>query len=189
MIKKIGILGGTFNPIHTGHLLLANGVAEKLKLDYVLFIPCFSPPHKKPVSLVPAEKRFAMVKLAIKNNPAFKASRIEIKRGNKSYSVDTLIELRKIYTKKTKFFFIIGSDSLIGINKWKDLNKLMNLCKLVAVARPGFSLRYKGVQTVDLATLPVSSTDIRRFVKMGRSIRYLVPDSVMDFINKNRLYR
>lgn len=186
--KRIGILGGTFNPIHTGHLLLAEGAKEKLGLDYILFIPCYLPPHKKPLKLVPARHRLAMVRLAVRGNPSFKISTIELKRGGKSYSVDTLQELHRLYKGNANFFFIIGSDSLSGLCTWKSIDKLMKLCKLVAVTRPGYRMRYPGVKIVDLPTLPVSSTDIRQLVRQGESIRYLVPDAVRKYILRNGLY-
>lgn len=189
MIKRIGILGGTFNPIHTGHLLLAEGIKEKLHLDYVLFIPCNFPPHKKSLKLALAKHRFNMVRLAVKGNPKFKVSALEIKRGGISYSVDTLDELYKLYRGNAKFFFIIGSDSLKGLRTWKSINKLMKLCKIVAVTRPGYRLKYRGVKNIELPTLPVSSTDIRKFVKRGMSIKHLVPDSVRKYIIKCGLYR
>lgn len=207
MIKRIGILGGTFNPIHTGHLLLAEGVKKKLHLDYVLFIPCYLPPHKKPLKLAPAKHRFNMVRLAIRGNPKFKISNSEIKRKGISYSVDTLEELHKMYSakkrpvsrrenggqsggkEKAKFFFIIGSDSLKGLRTWKYINRLMKSCTLVAVTRPGYKLKYSGVKNIKLPTLPISSTDIRKFVKRGMSIRHLVPDSVRKYIIKCGLYR
>lgn len=188
MSKRIGILGGTFNPIHTGHLLIAEGVKEKLGLDYVLFIPCYLPPHKKHLKLAPARHRLAMVRLAIKGKPSFKISTIEIERRGKSYSVDTLEKLHKLYKGKARFFFIIGSDSITGLRTWKSIDKLMKLCKLVAVTRPGYRLRYPGVKMINLPTLPISSTDIRRLVKQGKSIRYLVPDAVKRYILRNGLY-
>ncbi len=188
MTRRIGILGGTFNPIHTGHLLLAEGVREKMGLDYVLFIPCYLPPHKKPLNLAPAGDRLAMVRLAVKGNPSFKVSTLEIVRGGKSYSVDTLQELHRLYKGKANFFFIIGSDSLSVLNTWKSIDRVMDLCRLVAVTRPGYRFNSPGVKIIDLPTLSVSSTDIRRLVRQGKSIKYLVPEAVRRYIIKNRLY-
>lgn len=188
MFKKIGILGGTFNPIHTGHLLLAEGVRERLNLDNVLFIPCFLPPHKRPLRLAPARRRLAMTRLAVQGNPSFKVSTIEIERGGKSYSVDTLRQLHRLYKGKPKFFFIIGSDSVEGIRSWKNIDKLMKLCKLVAVTRPGYFYRYSRVKVIDVPTLPISSSDIRRLIKKRISIRYLVPENVRRYILNKGLY-
>lgn len=187
-MEKIGILGGTFNPIHTGHLLIAEGVRKKLNLDYILFIPCCLPPHKKPIKLAPAKHRLAMVRLAIKGSPFFKVSTVELERGGKSYSVDTLEELHRQHKGKAKFFFIIGSDSLSGLKTWKSLDKLMKLCNLVAVTRPGYFKQYPRVLRLDLPTLPISSTDIRRLVRQGKSIRYLVPEKARSYIIRNKLY-
>lgn len=187
-MKRIGILGGTFNPIHSGHLLLAEGVREKLNLDYILFIPCCQPPHKKPMKFVSQKDRLAMVRLAVKGNPYFKASNIEIKRGGKSYSVDTLEELHRVYRGGARFFFIIGSDSLKELRLWKSFDRLTKLCNFVAVTRQDYSYKYKGVRAVKVPTLPISSTDIRNFVKQKKTIKYLVPEPVRRYILKNELY-
>lgn len=189
MTKRIGVLGGTFNPIHTGHLLIAEGVKEKLGLDYVLFIPCYLPPHKKPQRLASARDRLSMVRLAVKGNPSFMVSTMEIKRKGKSYSVDTLEKLHRLYRGKAKFFFIIGSDSISGLKTWKSIDKLMKLCEIVAVTRLGYRLRYPGVRMIEIPTLSISSTDIRRLVKQGKSIRYLVPEAVRRYIVSNMLIR
>jgi nicotinate-nucleotide adenylyltransferase len=188
-MKKIGILGGTFNPIHAGHLMLAEGASNVLGLDCVLFVPCNFPPHKNPSDLVSAKDRIAMVRLAIKGNSSFKVSMIELKRGGKSYSVDTLKELHKKYKGKAKFFFIIGSDSFSGLKKWKDVDELIKLCTLVAAKRPGYNFKYKGIKLVDIPTLHISSTEIRRFIKNDIGIKYLVPDSVRKYIGKRKLYK
>lgn len=188
MIKKIGILGGTFNPIHNGHLLLAEGVKEKLGLHSIIFIPCYLPPHKKNIKILSTRHRLNMVKLAVKDNPCFKVSDVEIKRGGKSYTVDTLEKLHKIYKNKAKFYFILGSDSFSGLHTWKDLDKIMKLCRLVAVTRPGYHIKYPFVKVVSIFTLPVSSTDVRKSVQNKKSIKYLVPDNVIKYIRKNKLF-
>jgi len=188
-MKKIGILGGTFNPIHTGHLLLAEGIREDLGLDYILFIPCNLPPHKKNSGLASANDRVEMVKLAIKGNQFFRLSKIELFREGKSYSIDTVTELNKKYKHKAKFFFIVGSDSFSGLKKWKDIDKIKKLCKLVAASRPGYSFKYKGIKLIHVPTLNISSTEIRHFVKNRESIKYLVPDLVRSYIEKRKLYR
>ena len=187
--KRIGILGGTFNPIHGGHLLMAEGVRERLRLDKVLFVPCALSPLKKPVNLISARRRLAMVKIAMGDNPAFGVLTVEIKRGGRSYSVDTVSALHKKYKRGADFFFIIGSDSIAGLATWKDIHKLMKLCRFIAVSRPGHNLKYPGVEVIKIPTLPVSSTDIRIMVGRGRSIRYLVPEKVRKYILKNKIYR
>lgn len=188
-MKKIGILGGTFNPVHTGHLLLAEGIREGLNLDSVLFIPSFMPPHKKSVKLASAKDRLALVRLAIKGNPYFKVSTIEIKRGGKSYSADTLEGLHKFFKNNAEFFFIIGSDNVSELKKWKSIDRLMKLCSIVTAVRPGYKIKFPKVKVVDIPTLPVSSTDIRQLVNQGKTIKYLVPETVRKYILKNRLYR
>lgn len=187
-MKKIGILGGTFDPIHMGHLLIADGVRTFLKLDEVLFIPCFLPPHKSAKNLASAKHRVKMVELAIKDYPYFKISTIEIERGGKSYTIDTLKELHKLYKGKAKFYFIIGSDNLGDLKNWKSIDELKNLCQFVAVARSGYKKRYPGVKILNLPTLPISSTDIRLLIRNGKPIEYLVPSKVKRYIYKNRLY-
>lgn len=187
--KRMGILGGTFNPIHSGHLLMAEGAREKLMLDEVLFIPCALSPLKKSVNLIPARRRLAMVRAAARGNPVFKVLTMEIKRGGRSYSVDTLQELHKLYKKTADFFFIIGSDSMAGLPAWKNLKKLMKLGKIIAVSRPGYTLDYPGVKLIKIPTLPVSSTDIRHLVRQGRSIKYLVPEQVRKYILKYKIYQ
>jgi nicotinate-nucleotide adenylyltransferase len=189
-MKKIGILGGTFNPIHAGHLLLAEEVKEKLGLDHVIFIPCFLPPHKNSRDLPSAKHRLNMVKLAVSDNNDFKVSTIEIDRGGRSYSIDTMHELATSYEKGTRFYFIIGSDSVATLSSWKSIDKLIKMCIIVAVGRPGYKNgRKKGVKTLDLPTIPVSSTDIRNLIKKDVSIHYLVPDKVREYIIKNGLYK
>jgi nicotinate-nucleotide adenylyltransferase len=187
-MKKIGILGGTFNPIHSGHLLLAEGIKDTLCLDSVLFMPCNLPPHKLSEIIAPVKKRLTMVRLAVRGNPYFKVSTVEIERGGRSYSVDTLLELHKKYKSRARFYFIIGSDSFSGLKKWKQVDKLMKLCTLVSAKRPGYNFKYKGVKVIDIPTLNISSTEIRHLVKQGKSINYLVPDSVRAYILKNKLY-
>ena len=191
MSLRIGLFGGTFNPIHTGHCLLAEGILVKLKLNRILFIPCAAPPVSKSYKLAPAKHRLNMTKIAVKGNPWFKISTIELDRGGKSYSSNTLEELTKMYKKKAKFFFIIGSDNLDDFCTWKDPDRLLKLCTLVVVERPGCSsLKRKGrKKMLRVPTLPISSTDIRRLVKRGKSIKYLVPEGVRKYILKHRLYR
>lgn len=189
---KIGILGGTFNPVHTGHLLMAEGVKAAQKLDRIIFMPCALPPHKHSVRLAGGKHRVKMIKLAVKGNPCFDVSEIELKRGGKSYSVDTLEELAEGCKKNTRFFFIIGSDNLQSFDKWKSPSRLLELCKIIVVGRPGYKFpkrKHKNIIFVNIPTLPVSSTDIRTYIKQNRSIKYLVLDPVQDYIHKNRLYR
>jgi nicotinate-nucleotide adenylyltransferase len=199
--EKIGILGGTFNPVHTGHLIIAQDAMEHAGLDRVKFIPSARPPHKAAPNLADAKHRLRMIELAIRRNDRFEADDIEIRRGGRSYSVDTLTELRR-RQRRARFYFIIGSDSLQELHLWRDIGRLLRLCAFVTVARPGFVPRHRLGTKLDarserrlrryLATghaCDIASRDIRARVARGLSIRYLVPDAVRDYILKHRLYR
>src|SRR5579862_7291363 len=137
---RIGILGGTFNPIHLGHLLIAQDAIEQLRLDRVKFIPSATPPHKSVDKLASEKDRVRMIRLAIRGNARFEVDDIEIKRGGKSYSVDTLMELRQ-QDPRAKFYFIIGADSLRELHLWRDVGRLVKLCTFVTVPRPGYEAK------------------------------------------------
>ncbi len=192
--RKIGILGGTFDPIHIGHLVLAEQVKEKLKLDQVIFIPCFSPPHKRGRKLSPAKDRFHMTQLALKGNPFFSVSDIELKRKGLSYTVDTLKQLKNLYSD-SQIYFLTGSDVLNEIHTWKDPEKIYKLVKVVIATRPGFDefdpenhFAKKSI-IVKITGVDISSSQIRERVKKGQSIKYLVPLKVEEYIKKEKLYR
>ena len=202
-LKRIGVIGGSFDPIHTGHLVIAEHVVDMLQLDAALFIPCNLPPHKDARGLTPAQHRLRMVELAVQHNARFRASDMEIKRGGVSYSVDTIKQLILVYGQHTDLYFIIGADSLKELPTWKNYKVLLSLCTIVTAARPGFALNEiafaNGVLSpeesnaikeyiVPTPLIDVSSTDIRRRCREGRSIRYLVPSPVEEYIDKNRLY-
>lgn len=189
---KLGIFGGTFNPIHMGHLLIAEAAAEALELDRIIFIPCATPPHKHPRMLAEARHRLRMVKLAIQGNPRFGCSDIEVRRGGPSYSVETLRQLRHAMPRG-KFYFLIGADSLRELHKWREAAELARLCEFICVARPGEQARAKlrGLRVHKLPGHPadISSSDIRERLARGASIRYLVPEIVQRYIHKTGLYR
>ncbi|HXV68693.1 MAG TPA: nicotinate-nucleotide adenylyltransferase [Nitrospira sp.] len=147
-IKRLGLLGGSFNPIHRGHLTIANLVREQLQLDRVLFIPTGDPPHKRGGSLAPAPERLEMVRLAIAGSPYFEVSDIEVNRTGKSYTIDTVQELQQQYGPSTELFFIIGLDAFLDFPDWKEPRKLLRACRFVVVPRPGHSFR-------SLARLPL----------------------------------
>ncbi|MDD5495497.1 MAG: nicotinate-nucleotide adenylyltransferase [Candidatus Omnitrophica bacterium] len=188
---RIGILGGTFNPIHIGHLILAEEACFKLKLDKVIFVPTFIPPHKEIAPSVKPKDRLKMVKLAIEKNPAFEVSRYEIDSKKKSYSIDTLKEFRKKYGEAAQLFFITGSDSLKDLFSWKDVNDIFKISKFIVANRPGYPVREvpKEVETVVITPIEVSSEDIRKRLKEARSIRYLVPEKVRNYIINRNLYK
>lgn len=188
---KVGILGGSFNPIHIGHLILAEEARQKLKLDKVFFIPIYLPVHKEAKDLLAAEKRLRMVKLAISGNPHFEALDIEVRRKGKSYTIDTLRGLRQLYPKVDKFFFIVGSDALNYLDSWKDIKEVMKLAKFVVASRPNYPLREISSNVLPLVIEPVdiSGYRLRQRIKDGESVRYYLPESVYRYIVKEGLYR
>jgi len=194
---RIGILGGTFNPVHIGHLILAEEVREKLNLDKVIFVPTYLPPHKDNSDIASANARLDMVRIAIKDNRYFLASDIEIKRDGRSYTIDTLREFKSIYPKDD-LYFIIGSDLLKYLDDWKDWDEIVKMVKFIVATRPGFPLeeistyiasRQTGASTVAIRAVDVSGFEIRRAIKENKSFRYLVPEGVFKYIDKKRLYR
>lgn len=194
-LVRIGILGGTFDPVHMGHLVVAEEIREQLGLNRVIFVPAACPPHKVPVSTSDSELRYAMVVLATEDNPCFETSDIEIKRSGKSYTIDTVSEFKDLYGQGCQIFFIMGADSIFEISTWKDPDRLLDLCTVVVTTRPDFDLdriderlRHR-VKLATVTDIGISSTEIRRRVKEGRSIRYLVPEKVEEYIHRNGLYR
>ena len=198
---RLGIMGGTFDPIHYGHLVTAEQARESLDLDAVLFMPAGSPAFKLHKPVTPAEDRYAMTVLATAANPAFLASRFEIDRPGETYTVDTLRALRAYYPSNVALYFISGADAVLRILEWRDASEVGRLAHLVAVTRPGYNIddarrKYMRthaaihhVSTVEVTALAVSSTDLREKVRAGRSIRYLVPQVVADYIEERGLYR
>lgn len=200
---RIGIMGGTFDPIHYGHLIAAEEAKDKFAMDKVLFIPSGDPPHKKNYKVTPAELRYAMTLLATVGNPKFEVSRIEINRKGYSYTIDTLREIRE-NCPEADYYFITGADAILDILSWKDPKELLRLCKFIAATRPGYCLNQldrvmaklgygswreeKLVSILEIPAVSISSTEIRLRVQNGQSIRYLVPDEVLQFIMKNKLY-
>lgn len=199
--KRIGLLGGTFNPIHLGHLSLAEQAREKLRLDKMIFIPTNLPPHKRNKGLTSAEERLDMVSLAIKSHPCFLVSNAEIMRGGLSYSVDTAREFKRRFPQ-AQLYFIVGADFLKEISTWKDLPRLKRICKFVVAHRPGYPFTpplrsrragfeglSRNMQAIKITPLDISSTGIRKRIKTKKSIRYLVPEEVRSYILRKRLYR
>lgn len=189
-MRRIGLLGGTFNPIHLGHLVLAEAAREHLRLDEVWFLPVAEPPLKDEPALAPARHRLRMVQLAAEGHPVFRACDLEIRRGGKSYTVETLRALTARYGARHQYWFLVGSDACRHLRAWREWRTLLRLCRLVIAVRPGFRLTQvpAGAQTLDIPLLDISSTDIRRRVALGRSIRFLVPERVRAYITRHRLY-
>jgi nicotinate-nucleotide adenylyltransferase len=188
---RIGILGGTFNPIHIGHLILAEEAFWKLKLDKVIFIPTYLPPHKDVEGKIKPKDRLKMVELAVEDNPAFECSSIEIDSRKTSYSVETLKKLKAKYSGDNQFYIITGSDLLKDLFSWKDVNDIFKMSKFIVANRPGYPVEDvpEGVETVVITPIEVSSEDIRRRLKDGRSIRYLVPEKVRQYISSRSIYK
>ena len=188
---KIGILGGTFNPIHNGHLILADEVCQKLGLNKIFFIPVNSPVHKEEKGLLPAKERLKMVRMALKDNPLFEALDIEIRRKGKSYTIDTLRELHCLYPEANKFFFIVGSDALGYLTSWKDIREVMKLAKFIVALRPNYPLRNlpKDILPVVIESIDVSGFRLRQRIKDGESVRYYLPKQVYNYIEKKGLYK
>ena len=222
----VGIFGGTFNPIHFGHLIIAEEVRMRLRLEEIIFIPSLIPPHKPDAELLSnkdrlscsfegkilsAEHRYTMINLALKDNPCFKVSSLELERPGRSYTINTLRQLSK-ECPQDKFVFIIGSDCLSELDAWKDIDALFKLTQFAVVPRPGCKINpsplkesstcpllqgerikvrgnKKDVQIVNIPMIDISSSDIRKRCKEGRSIRYLVPEAVRGYIVAQELYQ
>lgn len=198
---RIGILGGTFDPIHLGHLLIAEESRVSLGLDRVLFVPAGRPWLKEGQPLTEAFHRVRMVELAIASNPHFELRRNEVDRSGLSYTVDTLGELRAESEAGTEFFFILGVDAFESFPRWKEPGRILDLCRLVVVSRPGYGeeelrtmmsrlgAREDRICLLQVHNVDFSATEIRRRAAVGRSFRYQVPEVVEDYIGEQGLYR
>lgn len=199
-MKKYGIFGGSFNPIHYGHLMICEYIKEEMGLDKVIFIPTGNPPHKE--LELSAKDRYEMVRLAISPNPDFEISDIETTRVKKSYTVDTIRELKKIY-KEEKLYFLIGLDSLFQLKTWMKIGDLSQEIEFVVALRPGYLdkeeinkeidfLRENFGTKINLIKTPlyeISSTDLRDRIREGKSLRYLIPKKVLDYIEESGFYK
>ena len=195
---SVGILGGTFDPIHNGHLGIAEEAREALGLERVLLVPASSPPHKPGRPVTDAAHRLAMVELAIADNPAFAVSRLEVERGGASYSLDTLEALRADGVEQP--WFILSAEALAGFPAWREPDRILALCRLAVVPRGGYdpldrawvAERFPGredrVTFLPGPLLPISGSVVRRRAAVGRSVRYLVPDAVARYIADHQLY-
>lgn len=197
---KIGLIGGTFDPAHKGHIAVAEEVHARLELDEVIFIPAAQTPLKEDYCTSAAEHRAEMVRLAIAGYPNFRLSTIEMNRPGPSYTVDTVSELRDLIGVDTEIFFIMGCDGLASFHLWKEPERLIQMCRLVAVPRPGCAVPdldtlekkvpglSRNVIILDEPNVDISATDIRQRVAQGLSISYLVPGPVEEYIKKHGLY-
>jgi len=196
---RVGVFGGTFDPIHIGHLVSAEEARVELKLERVVFVPAGLPPHKLDHVMSPVGHRLAMVELAIASNPHFAVSRVDIDRFGPCYTVDTIELLRDEWGPGVEIYFIMGSDSLLDILTWHNPRRLIRLCRFAVVSRPGYQVDLdeldtllpglaSRVQILDAPELAISSTDIQRRVREGLSIKYQVPEAVEDYIYQHGLY-
>ena len=187
-------MGGTFDPIHHGHLVAASEVAHIFALDEVVFVPTGQPWQKQDREVSPAEDRYLMTVIATASNPRFLVSRIDIDRGGPTYTIDTLRDLRAERGEDADFFFITGADALSRMLSWQDVDELFSLAHFVGCTRPGHRLTGDGlpedkVSLVEIPALAISSTNCRHRVADGEPIWYLVPDGIVQYIAKRRLYR
>ena len=192
--QRLGVMGGTFDPIHHGHLVAASEVAQFFSLDEVVFVPTGQPWQKDDRKVSTSEDRYLMTVIATASNPRFSVSRIDIDRGGPTYTIDTLRDLRAERGDEAELFFITGADALAQIMSWQDVNELFKLAHFVGVTRPGHRLTGDGlpedkVSLVEVPALAISSTDCRQRVATGQPIWYLVPDGIVQYIAKRRLYR
>jgi nicotinate-nucleotide adenylyltransferase len=200
MAKRIGIMGGTFDPVHLGHLVTAEEAVDQFKLDQVIFVPTGEPWMKehRDGGVTAGEDRYLMTVIATAGNPRFTVSRKEIDRGGPTYTVDTLTEFREELGPDIDLFFITGADAMLEIFHWKDPEDVLTLAHFIAATRPGYDLAHfeeeapsshPNVSVMDIPALSISSSDIRERVAAGRPVRYLVPVGVQEYIQKGGLYR
>jgi nicotinate-nucleotide adenylyltransferase len=191
--SRIGVMGGTFDPIHHGHLVAASEVAARYELDEVVFVPTGHPTFKLDQQVTPAEHRYLMTVIATASNPRFMVSRVDVDRAGITYTVDTLRDLTSA-RPDVDFYFITGADAIEQILRWKDADEVFRMARFVAVTRPGHHLSIAGlpedrVSELEVPALAISSTDIRVRAAAGHPVWYLVPDGVVQYIAKHGLYR
>jgi len=199
--NKIGVLGGTFDPVHNGHLVVAEELGRKLGLEEVLFVPAGQPWMKEGTAISPAEHRLEMLLLATASNPRFNVSTIELERDGPTYSVDTIAELKDSLSARTGIYVMVGFDALAELPRWKEPGRLLEMCQVVGFRRPGheeLDMRAlnaavpgapERIMIVDVPAVDISATEIRRRVSRGLSISNMVPEEVERYIAENGLYR
>jgi nicotinate-nucleotide adenylyltransferase len=195
MGKRLGVMGGTFDPIHYGHLVTAEEALHQFELDEVVFVPTGLPWMKEHEIVSPAEDRYLMTVIATASNPRFSVSRVEVEREGPTYTIDTLRAIKDL--SGADLFFVTGADAVLEIFQWKDRGKLFDLAHFIAATRPGYDIAAleeqaaanEGITAMSIPALAISSTDIRARVARGRPIRYLVPEGVASYVGKAGLYR
>lgn len=195
---RIGLMGGTFDPVHLGHLCIAEAARVRFELDQVVWIPAGDPPHKPSGAVTHQEHRYAMTVLATASHPRFHVSRLELERPGQSYAIDTVEHFRHAYPDHEPYF-IIGADAILEIQTWRRPDDVLARARFIAVTRPGYDLarleallppeHLRRVETLETLALDISSTELRRRARAGESIRYLVPEPVEAYLRKHRLYR
>ena len=193
--QKIAIMGGTFDPIHMGHLLMAEIVRSDAGMDRVLFIPAGNPPHKRENEITSPEDRYQMTKLAIQDHSGFDVSRIEIDRPGYTYTVETLKMLEEQNDGTKEYYILLGADAFAYVPHWREAEKVIQQARFIVVQRPGYTVESPEnlpeihFQTAFVPLMDISSTMVRERIKEGRSIRYMVPESVRNYIESHDLYR
>ncbi len=192
---KVCLFGGTFDPPHLGHLIIAQTIFEAENFDQIVFVPAYQPPHKNGMKISPVDQRLEMLKIAISENPNFIMSDLEIQRKGLSYSIDTIIDYKKQNNLNSdELFYLMGSDSLKQFKKWKDTKKIIDECRVIVAIRPGFrpsdipNWILAKIQFASIPRIEISSTTIRNRWIDNKTIRYMVTESVWQYINKNKLY-
>ncbi|AKE39700.1 nicotinate-nucleotide adenylyltransferase [Corynebacterium camporealensis] len=194
--QRIGIMGGTFDPIHNGHLVAASEVAHRFDLETVVFVPTGQPWHKEGKQVTEAEHRYLMTVVATASNPRFTVSRVDIDRQGPTYTIDTLRDIRNFYPD-AELYFITGADSVASIMSWNSWEEMLEMAKFVGVTRPGYVLStdmlpeeaQKEIELIEIPAMAISSTDCRARANAGEPVWYLVPDGVVQYIAKNNLYQ
>ena len=196
--KRIGILGGTFNPIHLGHLMIAEMALEAFNLNRVIFVPAKEPPHKE-ADVIEAKYRLEMVHAAVLDNPNFLVSDVEMKREGKTYTIDTVRYFYNTYGPTTEFFFIAGTDTIQNLPTWKYIEELLDMCEFIGAIRPGatedigesiewFGQRGSRIHILEVPEIKLSATDLRYRLRQGLSTRYMLPRSVYQYIKRHKIY-
>ncbi len=199
-LQRIGIIGGTFNPIHLGHLMIAEMAREAYHLEKVIFVPAYHPPHKHD-DVIDAKYRYEMTAAAVSDNPYFTVSDVEFKREGPSYTIDTVRHFINVYGPDTEFYFIAGTDSIRDLPNWKYIDDLLPLCHFIGAVRPDGSaaiddvIAYFGelgaqrIHRLDVPIMRLSATDLRRRLREHRTVRYLIPKAVVEYIKDHDIYK
>ena len=197
--RRLGVYGGTFDPIHIGHLIIATQIQTALNLDRIIFVPAGVPPHKDPAHVSPAIHRLAMLRLAVQDNPAFAVDTIELDRDGRSFTADTLATFRE-REPDAGIWFIMGGDSLADLHNWRSPETIASLARLAVARRPGWDIDVDAanrqtpattgrIDLIDTPLIDIASHEIRARRRSGQPVRYLIPDGVLEYVQRNGLYR